>query len=183
MARTRTLTLTPRNAAAMISPIRQELLSALGLYGVCSVRQLAAHLGRRPTALYYHLQILEKAGAIAAESGAGDRSEVVWRVTVDRVAFARSIRPAADRPARAMAKAALRITARELDRALAATPTRSVVALRGKAWLDAAELRKVMRHIDAITNVLQRAKPGRRGATIHAVTMVLAPIEPTGETP
>ena len=66
MARTRTLTLTQRNAAALISPVRQELLSALGLHGPCSVRELAAQLGRQPTALYYHLQILEKAGAIAA---------------------------------------------------------------------------------------------------------------------
>lgn len=177
MARTRTLTLTQRNAAALISPVRQELLSALGLHGPCSVRELATQLGRRPTALYYHLQILQKAGAVAADATAGDRSEVVWRVTADRIAFARSRRPAAGPPARAMAKAAMRITARELDRALAVTPTQPVIALRGKAWLGKAEVRAVMRHIEAITNVLQRAKPARRGATIHAITMVLAPVK------
>ncbi len=177
MGRLRTLTLSPRDAAALSSPARQELLSALGLHGPCSVRELATQLGRRPTALYYHLKILEKLGAIVAESGTGDRSEVVWRVAADRVLFARSRRPAATGPARAIAKAAIRITARELDRALASRATQSVVALRGKAWLGKAEIREVMRHIEAITNVLQRAKPARRGAKIHAVTLVLAPID------
>jgi predicted ArsR family transcriptional regulator len=183
MARTRTLTLTPRNVAALISPIRQEVLSALGLHGPCSVRALAKQLGRKPTALYYHLQILEKAGAIAAESTTGDRSETVWRVLADRVAFARSRRAAAGPPARAIAKAAMRITGRELDRALASTSGEHVVALRGKAWLGKAEVRKVMRHIEAITTVLQRAKPARRGAKIHAVTLILTPVAATAEQP
>lgn len=184
MARTRTLTLTPRNAAALVSPVRQEILSALGLHGPCSVRDLAKNLGRRATALYYHLQILERAGAVASESTAeAERSQVVWRVTIDRVANARKARAPHEPAERAMAKAALRLAGRELDRALAqrGTSPPRVVALRGKAWLGEAELRKVMGHIEAIAAVLQRARPARRGAQIHAVTLIVAPILDNGD--
>lgn len=165
----------------LVSPVRQELLSAIGLHGPCSARELAARLGRSVTSLYYHLGMLERVGAIAQQQRG---HEVVWRGAAKEVTIAPTKgRGAAGASSKAAAaKAALRLTTRELDAALRDTTrrrgqrSRHLVALRGKAWLDADQLREIDEHFAAIKAVLQRTETARRGASIYAVTLVLAPV-------
>jgi DNA-binding transcriptional ArsR family regulator len=161
----------------LVSPARQELLSAIGLHGPCSVRELASRLGRSVTSLYYHLGMLERVGAVAQEQRG---QETLWRAAVDEIAVAPARRASSSHAS--IAKAVLRLTTREVEAALRDSTRRRgepgprVVALRSKAWLDEAQLRAIDKHFTAISAILQQSETARRGAAIYAVTLVLAPV-------
>ena len=53
-----------RQLEALISPVRGLLLSNLCSSGPCSVGELARLVGRKPRALYYHLEALVDAGLV-----------------------------------------------------------------------------------------------------------------------
>lgn len=182
MARLKRLEIPRADAGVLVSPVRQELLSAIGLYGPCSARELASRLGRSVTSLYYHLELLERVRAIAQDKRG---NEVVWRTGADQITIAAPRRKTADRSPEATAvKASLRLTMRELEAALR-DPKRTrgeparIVALRSKAWLDADQIADIERHFTEICSILQRTETARRGAAIHAVTLVLAPVRDT----
>jgi DNA-binding transcriptional ArsR family regulator len=65
MAKTRTLVLNRRQTGTLISPARLEIMEAFSALGPASARDLAAHLGRPPGAVYHHVRRLEQAGLIA----------------------------------------------------------------------------------------------------------------------
>lgn len=172
---------TPSAIDALASPARQELLSQLG-EGPATVRELAQALGRTRQALHYHVGLLHRAGLIgpAGWRGTGPAREQVYTVARGRVVLAAS-RSTADRAgARRALSAMLRLTAREVDRAIAAPnlrlrgPAREIAALRGKARLTRAELRRLHDLFGRIESLLRRAKQGK-GQRFYAVTLVLVP--------
>ena len=72
----------PDQLEALASPVRHQLHQTLDAIGPCSVRELAARMGREPEALYYHLRPMLKAG-IVVETGkrqARRRAEAVYDV-------------------------------------------------------------------------------------------------------
>jgi DNA-binding transcriptional ArsR family regulator len=176
---------------ALASPVRQELISQLG-EGPATVRELATALGRSRQALHYHVALLERAGLVAGRGwrGTGPARERVYAVARSRITFAAS-RDTADRAgARRALSAMLRLTAREVDRALAAPDlrlrgaAREIAALRGKARLSSPELGELHRLFGRIEALLRRAKQGK-GRRFYAVTLVLVPAGTArqGETP
>lgn len=179
MAVRRRLVLRPADAGRVLSPVRLELLSAIGLHGPCSARELATRLGRSVTSLYYHLGLLARVGAVSQRRRG---SETVWQVTAQEVTVGSRRSVAAGIATAASTKAALRLTSREVEAALRdpslrrGEPSRRLVAARSKAWLDEAQLGAIDRHIAAILDILCRAPSARRGAAIYAVTLVLAPV-------
>jgi DNA-binding MarR family transcriptional regulator len=50
-----------RHKALLASPVHQDLLDTFGAVGPATARELAPQLGMRVSALYYHLQLLERA--------------------------------------------------------------------------------------------------------------------------
>jgi DNA-binding transcriptional ArsR family regulator len=50
---------------ALASPIRQEIISAMGALQPCTIAELGEHLGRLPVSLYYHVHKLEEVGLIS----------------------------------------------------------------------------------------------------------------------
>src|SRR5262245_10351278 len=54
----------PAQLRSLSSPVRQEILDALAAAGERTIAELAAALGRRPQALYYHLEALERVGLV-----------------------------------------------------------------------------------------------------------------------
>lgn len=170
---------------ALASPARQELISLLG-DRPATVRALATALGRSRQALHYHVGKLERAGLIrgVAWRGTGPSRERIYAVARPRLAVA-ATEAAADRPAaRRALEAMLRLTARELDVALAAPNlrrrggAREFCALRGKARLTGAELGRLNRLLERIEALLRSAKRGR-GRRLYAVTLVLTPARTT----
>lgn len=63
----------PDQLQAVASPRRQDIVDRLAAYGPLSIRELAAHVGARPTALYHHMTRLIAVGLVLE---AGTR---VWR--------------------------------------------------------------------------------------------------------
>ena len=166
---------------ALASPARQELVSHLG-EGPATVRELAVALGRTRQALHYHVAVLEQAGLVKGTGwrGSGTARERVYAVTRSRM-VATGTYGARDRAsARRAVSAALRLTSREIARALASPrlaagsgPPR-FAALRGKARLTAADLRELHELFGRIEAVIRRSKRGR-GRRYYAVTLVLVP--------
>lgn len=54
----------PEELRALASPVRQELVEAMGALQPCTVARLGEHLGRLPVSLYYHLRKLEDVGLV-----------------------------------------------------------------------------------------------------------------------
>ena len=54
----------PRQLRALVSPLRQEILDGVATIGPCTIADLAVLLSRTPTALYRHVQKLEKVDLI-----------------------------------------------------------------------------------------------------------------------
>lgn len=108
---------------ALRTPLRQEIVRTLIRTGACTVRELAAELGREPAALYYHVHALVGAG-IAKEKGkqkAGGRREAVFslvapRIMIDRRETSRTFLSALGD----LQRATLRTAERELAGSLAA---------------------------------------------------------------
>lgn len=174
----------PRDVAVFVSPARQELFAAVGLHGPATVAELAHHLGRAPTALYHHLAQLARVGAIVVDERrrSDGRRERTYRSAVERVSIGSGTGRASVRAQQAAAAASLRLTARELARAIADPDLRRpgheprVIALRGKGWLSRADLQRLQRHAQAIEALLRASAARRPGRSPFAVSLVLAPI-------
>ena len=168
---------------ALASPARQELVSRLG-EGPATVRELALALGRTRQALHYHVAVLEKAGLVKGTGwrGEGTARERVYANTRSRMVATGTLGARDRASAQRAVSASLRLTSRELARALA-SPTIAggsgppkIAALRGKGRLTDADLREVHELFGRIEAVLRRSKTGR-GRRYYAVTMVLVPAD------
>lgn len=180
----RSLELTrPRDIDAVASPARLELLTVLGSLGRATVRELAERVGRAPSSLYYHLEALVRAGAVAVveRRARGRTREAVYAPAARRVALAPPPgSPRAVAATRRALGAMLRLTGREVGRALQREdvrregPARELVGTRLKARLTRADLEQVHRHLARIEAVFQRGAR-RRAGRLYAWTSVLAP--------
>lgn len=172
-----------RALAALGSPIRQELVSALG-QGPATVTDLATRLGRTRQALYHHVAVLEAAELLRVVDwrGAGRQRERVYGLTTDRPGAGADRSNPADRGAAKRAVLAmLRLTGREFVAALEREPPpsgrrpREQLAVRGKARLSLEELRRLNQLIDQIIAVLRSAKSRPRGGRLYSATLVVTP--------
>jgi predicted ArsR family transcriptional regulator len=105
----------PEQIAAVTSPLRLQLMDLAAALGPLSARDLARAAGKRPTAIYHHLQRLEAVGLLVArrESGARGRpallySSVAPRMRLSRAALHPENRPALVRAGRSVAGQAAR---------------------------------------------------------------------------
>jgi DNA-binding transcriptional ArsR family regulator len=162
---------------AVASPARQEIISALG-EGAATVRELARRLGRSRQSLYYHLELLERAGVVrpAGWRGTGRDRERVYRVPrgpIDARAGSAADLATAEEAVRAM----LRLTSRELAAALRSgdPPPNATVAMRGKAHLDRAALIRLQALITEIQRLLRRSNKPGPSRRLVAVTVVVTP--------
>lgn len=178
----------PQQIRAISSPVRQELLTALGSRDALSVRELAERLGRAPSSLYYHVRELLKAGILveAGERPSGKRIETIYAMTTDRILLDAGSRSSAQAEAATKAvQSILRLTGREVAAAIELDDVRrdgtdrEIYGVRGKARLKRSELREVNRCITRIEEILRDSsisKSGkRRGTRMYAVTAILTP--------
>jgi DNA-binding transcriptional ArsR family regulator len=172
---------------ALASPVRQELMSHLG-DGPATVTDAARHLGRSRQSLYYHVLALERAGLIrrAGTRGEGRNAERMYAVAADAAtARARNLtttqRGAAVRATAAM----LRLTQREIVTAMhrAGAPADAggmMMAIRGKARLDAPARERVRELIRDLIGVFRGAKGKFQEERPIALTIVLTPARESG---
>ncbi|TMQ08185.1 MAG: helix-turn-helix transcriptional regulator [Deltaproteobacteria bacterium] len=178
----------PAAITVLASPVRQELFDTLeALGGVATIAELAEQLGRPADGLYYHVELLRRAGLLAVapdgRSRAG-RSERRYRLPV------RSGRPIGlgYRPrdarnvaaVRSLVGGMLRIARRDFDRALAGDvvvdgPHRELWAARGTGWVSDAELAQINRLLSRLSQLLRRPRGAARHRLI-SLCFVLAPM-------
>lgn len=169
--------------ALLASPVRQDLLDTLeALGGEADVATVAAQLGRPPDGLYYHFELLAKAGLLQRlddDGGArryriglgrgaplkldygsdAESSEAVGRV-VDKLLQA----------ARRDFHAALR----EQD-TLKEGPERELWAGRNKGWVNTRDLAEANRLLARLQQLLQGPRRAGRDRLV-SLSFVLAPV-------
>jgi len=84
----------PEQIKALASPLRHEIGDRLAAQGPLTVRELARALGMRPTAVYHHLQELERVGLVrpAGERGERGRPAAAYETVAPRMRMARAAR-------------------------------------------------------------------------------------------
>ena len=160
-------------------------MDALESAGPCSVRELAALLGRRPDALYYHIRVLREVGLLAQFSPEedGERGatvDVMFRpLQLHYELGDRSNRDGVCRVVGAMARSAQRNFRRAFRPGVAevAGTARDLWAGRCQGWLSEEDMHEVNRLLNRLLSILRaRQAPTRRGAKRREITFILAPL-------
>jgi DNA-binding transcriptional ArsR family regulator len=183
MAKTRTLVLNRRQTSTLISPARLEILEALSARSPASARDLAAHLGRPPGAVYHHVRRLEQAGLCEeVDRRRGPRRpEALYAPVADRMAVAAGASRAGDQQALQTLSAVLRQAGRDVEAGFARGPAQ----LRGRfhgiqlsGALTAREVKRVLGLLEQIEATLRQATRGPRGRgdDVYRWTSVFVPL-------
>jgi DNA-binding Lrp family transcriptional regulator len=165
---------------ALASPMRLALLGMLEASGPTSVAALAAMVGAKPDALYYHLRILEKRGLVRRTAGAESQAtfEVATPLQLVYEPGDAHNRQAIGRVAAAMLRGALRaFTAAFTRKPRVSGKRRELWAAQEIARLTADELETVNRHLAEILETFADAKGHRPGERLYSITFVLSPQE------
>lgn len=188
-----TVRLGPKATSELFKPARLEIYEALQIGGPSSIAELATRLGRPADSLYYHVRKLLAIGVIeelpgeARESSGPGRRGAVYSLVGRLVDVALNPRSRRSREAWADGGAAvLRLVQRDFGRALESGdvrptgPRRNLFLRRLKLRLDAAQLREVNEHIEALNELLMKHAENTAG-DLHAITCVMTPLEERSE--
>lgn len=174
---------------AIASPVRQELVDTLeALGGTATIAELAEQLGRPADGLYYHVQILVRAGLFEPAPGGtsrAGRSEARYRTPARAGELKLVYRPREPRNAAAVKGVVggmLRIARRDFDGALAGEVVtsgarRELWAARGTGWISDAELVELNRLLARLSGLLRRPRSRTRQRLV-SLCFVLAPMVP-----
>lgn len=177
---------------ALVSPVRGLLLSTLCSSGPCSVGDLARLVGRKPRALYYHLDALVACGLVK-EVGSRPtrrRQETLYDAIADTVMIDEGIR---DDPEwmdahRRAVGATLRQAMRTYDSALLAQPKDEEggpCELRMQsmqAQLTPAGLKRVRKKVEELLEVM-REERSKHDGIFYSMAVTLAPVVDAVELP
>jgi DNA-binding transcriptional ArsR family regulator len=175
------LVLTARQTGLLASPARLEIVEAFGALTRASARELAAHLGRSPGAVYHHVRALEQAGLLreVARRAGTRRPEAVYAAAGGRFAVAAGrAKPAG--PAAATLKAVLRQAARDADRVFAGRIEAKgrFHGLQLSAALLPADVKRVLallEQVEAVVRAANRRRP-QAGEAFYRWTSLFMPI-------
>ena len=172
-----------RQIRALGSPARQAIVDALETTGPCSALELGQVLDRSSDRLYYHLQILKKAGIVRSHrerNRAGrlqERFDLPGRPTLLRYS------PSDSKNAAAVTKlvsAALRDAQRAFRKAFTQGAVvqgagRTLWAGRRTGWLEVREVRRLNVLLHQVVGILERPRRGRRNARLYSFTFAFSP--------
>jgi DNA-binding MarR family transcriptional regulator len=172
-----------RQTGTLLSPARLDIVEAFGVLGRASARELAAHLGRPPGAVYHHVRRLEQAGLIGEVSRRRGprRPEAVYAVDAERLAVASGTSPGSEGQALRTQRAVLRQAVRDVEAGFARGPA----ALKGRfhgaqlsAVLTRREVRRVLALLAGVEETVRQAKRARhsRGHGVYRWTTVFVPL-------
>jgi DNA-binding transcriptional ArsR family regulator len=182
-ARPRTLVLNQRQTRLLISPARLEILEALGALERASARELAAHLGRPPGAVYHHVRALAQAGLVVdvALRRGPRRPETIYALAAARLAVAAGASRSGDQEALRTLQAVLRQAGRDVGAGFERGPA----LLKGRFYggqvsseLTPREVKRVIALLNEIEALLRRAnrQRSRRTDDIYRWTSVFVPL-------
>jgi hypothetical protein len=177
----------PETIAVIASAVRQELIDALeALGGTATIVELAEQLGRPADGLYYHVELLCRAGLFVLAPGPRSRtgrSERRYRLP-PRAAAPLGLRyePRNVSAVRGVVASMLRIARRDFDRAITSDREvavdgllRELWASRGTGWVSDTELAELNRLLVRLIGLLRRPRGGMRRHLV-SLCFVLAPM-------
>ena len=156
---------------ALSSPIRLEILGQFTSPGGMSIADIAARMGRPPSALYYHVRVLERVGLLqkAGTRPGEKRPETLYEPVAPRIAVSSTSATAADlRAAVKTMSAAFRMAERDLEAALSSGDARpegrerNLFATRMHCRITRSTLAEINKHLRAIEGILMRQSRRRR---------------------
>jgi len=164
---------------ALASATRQEIVDVLTSSGPVTVAELAALLGRRPDALYFHVRALQKAGLVneCDPRSVNGRATAVYAVPGPiRLDYERGSRRGLARVVRLAIKLAQREFEREClsGRPAGSGRARTLWGGRIMGWVNAAELARVNALLEELHTLLRPGRPGP-GRQAISVGFLLAP--------
>lgn len=173
-----------KQIAALASPIRFEIVSALeAMDDAATVAELADALGRPADGLYYHLRAMVRAGLLHERIDAGVRR---YRSTVPAGQRSRlGYKPGATKNAEAVERTATsmsRLSQRDFASAIArsdsvvAGPLRELWAARVRAWVSDEEIAELNRLLNEIVQLLHRPR-AKKADKLIALHWIVAPID------
>lgn len=172
-----------RQIRALGSPARQAIVDALETTGPCSALELGQVLGRTSDRLYYHLQILKKAGIVRSHRERNRAGRLQERFDLPgRPTLLRYI-PSDPKNAAAVTRlvgAALRDAHRAFGKAfkhgaVVQGAGRTLWAGRRTGWLSVSEVRQLNVLLHQIVRVLERPRHRRRSARLYSFTFAFSP--------
>ncbi len=172
----------PAQLRALASPARQEIVDALVAAGPCSMAELAAHLGRPPDSLYFHMRTLLKVGlALELDPRKQGRHVAAMYDVPGRPVFLRYA--GTPEPAvQTVIASALRLGARDFRNGFKSSyavldgPDRTVWGGRVKGWVTPAEVREINTLIAKLFQLVRRGRPGK-GRHPQTFTFAYAPVQ------
>lgn len=179
----------PAQLEALTSPARIEIVVCLESTGPATVRELAERLGRKPSSLYYHVELLERVGLVTSrETRRPDgRAEAVYQLIADRVALqVQASDPVSLQHATQATSATLRLAAREASRAYEKgwnAKGNGMYAVRLKVKLGEGDHAAMVEHLRAIEEIVRRRsiEPAETGR-VYSWTTMLVPVSDKGAT-
>ena len=174
----------PALVELLASPIRQEIVDTLGAAGApVSAAELALQLGRHVDGLYYHLNLLGKAGLVVESVESPDEVRRYALPGTGTLALQLAYRTGSAAGRRALSKfthAMLKVAQQDFDEALAMPDVvtsgsgRQLWAARNKAWLSEEELAEANALLRRLCTLMSQPRtPERR--QLLSCAFVLAP--------
>ncbi len=172
----------PEQLEALVSTKRHDIIAQLAASGPMSVRELADAIGAAPSSLYYHIEHLCSVGLVLEAGVRQDQNkpEQLYNVPARNMFLFDAMQAPRNKPVmKAIAGAICKQATRDFSRGFDAPHRNPVGATRNVRFgrlvgrPDAATLKRINTHLDAITELLLASTHGT-GPRI-AMTWVVAP--------
>ena len=161
--------------ATLASPMRISLVDTLEAIGPCSVAELAAAVGAKPDAIYYHLRLLEKRGLVKRDGAIVRAARPALTLHYD--AADKHNVAAITRVASAILRGALRAFRRAFRPGVRTSgKRRELWAAQRAVRLTPEELETVNRLLNEMLDTFGDARESRTDERLYSITFVLSPL-------
>lgn len=176
-----------RQLACLASAVRTDIVDHLAAYGVMSIKEIAASIGKRPSSIYRHLQLLEEVGLVleAGTRVANRKSEKLYATPSRRMRLSKAL---ADEANAGIMNEIVSVLCRQTERdfsrgaqapvARRAGPHQNLRFFRLVNRPSAAGVKAINAKLDEIAEILWREPDPDR--PMVALTWVMAPLDVDG---
>ena len=167
----------------IVNARRHDIVDQLAARGPMSVREIAAAIHARPSALYYHLRELLRVGLVVEDGHRVVRRkrEVLYACPAPRMRFKRALQDPRHKPTFVRIAASMsRQMQRDFRRGMhspggvTAGTRRNLGLFRLVGSPDAKTLREINRHLDEIAELMWRSAGGR--GEVVSLAWVMTPV-------
>lgn len=172
--------LTRRQLEAIASPQRMEILEWMQSGRPCSIRELAARMGRNPSSLHYHVNRLREAGLllVSGTRRSGARVEAILKPAAQEFAMDEAgVSGSTIQTVVQAAKAVLRRAGREFARAQTRNRESAPFAARMHARLSAYDIAQIRKHVKSLRSIFTKARKSSTSDPLYSLTLLISPIE------